>query len=75
MIQRERRRVPILSDNASGYWVSSDEKEVRRFTNSMRHRARQIWATASNVEKAAGLGNRIEKQLDGQISFEEGENA
>lgn len=41
----------------------------------MRHRARQIWATASNVEKAAGLGNRIEKQLDGQISFEEGENA
>lgn len=71
MIQRERRRVPILSDNASGYWVSDDEAEVRRFTNSMRHRARQIWATASNVEKAAGL-SKCNPQLEGQLTIDSG---
>lgn len=65
MIQRERRHVPILSDNMSGYWISNDEAEVRHFSNSMRHRARQIWRTAANVEKAAGL-TRSAHQIEGQ---------
>lgn len=65
MIQRERQRLPILSDNFSGYWVSDDEAEVRQFTNSMRHRARQIWTTARNVERAAGL-SKCASELDGQ---------
>lgn len=65
-IQRERQHVPILSDNSSGYWVSDDEAEVRQFTISMRRRARQIWTTAANVERAAGLPRRESQPLDGQ---------
>lgn len=70
MIQRERQHLPIISDNFSGYWVSDDEAEVRQFTNSMRHRARQIWATARNVERSAGLTKH--EQLDGQVDILEG---
>lgn len=66
MIQRERRHVPILSDNMSGYWISDNEAEVRRFCASMRSRARQVWATAANVEKAAGLARHEAQQLPGQ---------
>lgn len=69
MIQRERRRVPILSDNSSGYWVSDDEAEIRQFTSSMRHRARQIWTTAANVERAAELSQRETQPMDGQIGL------
>ena len=63
MIQRERRRVPIVSDNQNGYWIGSVE-DVQMFAQSMRGRARQIWQTAANVEKAAGLTRR--EQLAGQ---------
>ena len=63
-IQRERQHTPILSDNSSGYWVSDDEAEVRQFTISMRRRARQIWATAANVERAAGLSRRETQPID-----------
>lgn len=66
MIQRARRSVPVLSDNASGYWISNDPNEVRRFSESMRRRARQIYKTAANVEKAAGLTRHEPQQLDGQ---------
>ncbi len=48
-IQRERLRgVPILSDNQSGYYLPENEREVREFVRSMRHRAGEI-------EKAAGI--------------------
>lgn len=66
MIQRARRSVPVLSDNASGYWISNDPNEVGRFSESMRRRARQIYKTAANVEKAAGLTRHEPQQLDGQ---------
>lgn len=69
LIQRERLYVPILSDNSSGYWVSDDEAEVEQFTRSMRHRARQIWATAAHVEKAAGLSTQASQPIDGQIDL------
>lgn len=64
-IERERRDTPILSGQ-TGYFLPEREDEVRRFCASMRHRARQVWATASNVEKAAGLTQRGPMQLDGQ---------
>lgn len=48
-IQRERLNgVPILSDNQSGYYLPENEREVREFVRSMRHRAGEI-------EKAAGI--------------------
>lgn len=49
MIQQERLKgVPILSDNQSGYYLPENEREVREFVRSMRHRAGEI-------EKAAGI--------------------
>lgn len=68
MIQRARRSVPILSDNYSGYWISHDETEIRQFCRSMKHRARQVWATARAVEVAARLG-KLDTQIDGQGTF------
>ena len=75
LIQRERQHVPILSDNLSGYWISDDAAEVQKFTASMRHRARQIWATAAHVEKAAGLPRLELQQLEGQETFFNGGSA
>lgn len=54
-IEAERRRgVPILSDNATGYWLASDQGEIERFARSMRSRAHEILRTAAAVERAAG---------------------
>lgn len=64
-IERERRDTPILSGQ-TGYFLPEREDEVRRFCASMRHRARQVWATAANVERAAGLARQKTQQLDGQ---------
>lgn len=64
-IERERRDTPILSGQ-SGYYLPATENEVRRFCASMRHRARRVWATAANVERAAGLSRRDQEQIDGQ---------
>lgn len=72
MIQRERRRVPIVSDCKHGYWIGNVE-DVRMFARSMRGRARQIWQTAANVERAAGLRKHV-PQLDGQETFFSGGN-
>ena len=47
------RGYPIISDNASGYWLSDNPDEVRRFANSMRHRARMVAAVADAVEMGA----------------------
>ena len=64
-IERERRDTPILSGQ-TGYFLPEREDEVRRFCASMRHRSRQVWVTAANVEKAAGLARKGPQQLDGQ---------
>ena len=56
LIKTEREAgTPILSDNFSGYFLMSTPAEARRFTRSMRHRAREILDTAAAVEKAAGV--------------------
>ena len=47
------RGYPIISDNASGYWLSDNSDEVRHFVNSMRHRARMVAAVADAVEMGA----------------------
>lgn len=44
------------------------EDEIRRFCGSMRRRARAIWTSAANVEKAAGL-SKCNPQLEGQIAI------
>lgn len=70
-IERERRDTPILSGQ-SGYYLPATENEVRQFCASMRHRARQVWATAANVERAAGLTRAVKHQLDGQLTIDGG---
>lgn len=62
-IEQERRSSPILSGQ-SGYYLPENENEVVRFCASMRHRARQVWASAANVERSAGIVRR--EQIDGQ---------
>lgn len=55
-IQAERKAgSPILSDNASGYFLVGDSAEAVQFARSMRHRAGEILKSAAAVEKAAGL--------------------
>lgn len=52
MIASERLHgVPILSDNANGYYLPADEDERARFVRSMRHRAREIMRAADAVER------------------------
>lgn len=70
-IERERRDTPILSGQ-SGYYLPACEDEIRRFCGSMRRRARAIWTSAANVEKAAGL-SKCNPQLEGQIAIGGGE--
>lgn len=62
-IEQERRSSPILSGQ-SGYYLPENENEVVRFCASMRHRARQVWASAAAVERSAGIVKR--EQIDGQ---------
>lgn len=64
-VERERCDTPILSGQ-TGYFLPSCEDEVKRFCGSMRRRARAIWTSAANVEKAAGLSRRDQEQIDGQ---------
>lgn len=53
MIHEERRQgVPILSDNASGYFLPSTEEERAACVRSLRHRAKEILAAAAAIEKA-----------------------
>ena len=55
MIHEERRSgVPILSDNASGYFLPSTEEERSACVRSLRHRAKEILAAAAAIEKAVG---------------------
>ena len=53
MIHKERRQgVPILSDNASGYFLPGSQQERDACVRSLRHRAREILAAARAIEKA-----------------------
>ena len=50
-IERERRAgIPILSDNASGYFLPGNSAERAQFVRSMRNRAAEILKTAQAVE-------------------------
>lgn len=64
LIERERRSgTPILSDCVHGYFLPGDDQERAACVRSLRHRARQIWATARAIE---GDKSRI---MDGQIAI------
>lgn len=53
MIASERLHgVPILSDNATGYYLPANEDEKENFVCSMRHRAREIMRAADAVERS-----------------------
>lgn len=54
MIHEERRQgVPILSDNASGYFLPGSQQEREACVRSLRHRAKEILAAAEAIESAA----------------------
>ena len=62
-IHRERRQgVPILSDNANGYFLPADEAERAHCIRSMRHRAGEILAAAKAIEGDT-------EQIEGQVSM------
>ena len=51
MIEKERRAgIPILSDNANGYYLPGNSAERAQFVRSMRNRAAEILKTAQAVE-------------------------
>lgn len=53
LIEAERRSgVPILSDNANGYFLPSNQEEIDRCVRSLRSRSAEIEATAAAIEKA-----------------------
>ncbi len=53
MIQSERKNgIPILADNATGYFLPGNEDERRRCVRSMRHRAHEILVAAQAIEDA-----------------------
>ena len=50
-IHAERRQgVPILSDNASGYFLPGSQQECEACVQSLRHRAKEILAAAEAIE-------------------------
>ena len=53
MIARARRAgVPILADNATGYYLPATEHERAACVRSMRHRAGEIMKSARAIERA-----------------------
>ena len=53
MIERERREgMPILADNATGYYLPVTEHERAACVRSMLHRADEIRKTAEAIERA-----------------------
>lgn len=55
MIERERREgMPILADNATGYYLPATEHERAACVRSMRHRAGEIMKSARAIERAEG---------------------
>ena len=49
------RGVPVISDNAHGYFLPADESDKARFVRSMRRRAREIAAVAAAVESGVSV--------------------
>lgn len=59
-IHRERRRgIPILSDNANGYFLPANEDEREYCVRSMRHRAAEILRSAAAIEYKANLSGQM----------------
>lgn len=59
-IHRERRRgIPILSDNANGYFLPANEDEREHCVRSMRHRAAEILRAAAAIEYKANLSGQM----------------
>lgn len=53
MIHEERRQgVPILSDNANGYFLPGSQQEREACVRSLRHRAKEILSAARSIEKS-----------------------
>lgn len=53
LIERERRAgMPILADNANGYYLPASDDERAECVRSLRHRAGEIMATARALELA-----------------------
>lgn len=53
LIEAERRAgTPILSDNASGYYLPASEAKREQCVRSLRSRAKEIVTTANAIEKA-----------------------
>ena len=56
LIERERRAgSPILSDNATGYYLPATQEETAACVRSLRHRAGEILRTARAIERGAGI--------------------
>ena len=52
LIEAERRQgIPILSDNARGYFLPGDQAERDRCVRSLRSRAAEIMETAAAIER------------------------
>ena len=53
MIESERRKgIPILSDNAHGYFLPGNSAERDRCVRSLRRRAKEIESTAAAIERS-----------------------
>lgn len=63
MIQAERLDgIPILSDNASGYFLPGSKEEVDHCVASLRHRANEILKTANAIGKTCN-GDGVNGQM------------
>lgn len=64
LINAERLHgTPILSDNATGYYLARNEAERAEFVRSMKHRAGEIWKVAQAVEDG-GMKNDGQLRID-----------
>ncbi|WP_204221527.1 hypothetical protein [Pseudoflavonifractor sp. An176] len=62
MIEQERRAgVPVLSDNARGYFLPETAQETVACVRSLRHRAGEILRTAAAIERT------VPQELAGQL--------
>lgn len=64
MIEQERRAgIPVLSDNASGYFLPATDEERAACVRSLRHRAAEILKTAQAIERDVS-------EVEGQVSLD-----
>ena len=65
LIEQERRAgVPVLSDNARGYFLPVTDQETVACVRSLRHRAGEILRTAAAIERT------VPQQLAGQLALD-----